>query len=1066
VACPLTTPAVAAVSPPGLRYEIQVRLDSARHRLDGRATIHYRSGADTTLRAIWLHAYPNALSGPHTVYGREAERVGEDYRLRFAPDSDRGWMTIDSVTVDGILAPIALQETLARIDLHRPLAPGDSVALTMRFSVQVPSGHERFDRRGDRYSVAQWYPKVVVYDERGWALDPFHYVSEFYGDYGTYDVSITLPDPFWVGATGLLRSAAGGDNEIPLMESRTPRDSVTVTLRTVGADTLADRWPEGRDGLQAVTDLAPPRRARGEVAHTVTRDHGVAIRVPRGAPVHYFYRWSAKEDVPREEADAEGRPSPWRLLRASCDTVVVDTLRALAAEAAHTDTVLPSLKTLRYHAARVHDFAWVAAPSYVRADTTWAEIAVRALVYREDEPNWHPVLGWTVDALRHYTRIVGPYEWPSFTSAEAFCGGSAMEYPMLVMNEPAMYSRYFHELDDTNAHELGHNWFYGMLGSDERAHPWLDEGFTQHIEADYTDTKYPDGIFARARSFPWLRGYHMRDLNELDYLERAWLRDEQPLTTPADSATGYDTYSVAAYTKPASMLHTLRGVMGDSIFGEFLHDYYRRGLFRHPRPADVVAAANEASGADYSKFFHDWVETTARPSFALGKIRREGNRATVIVQRKEDMSFPIRVQATFADGTVQEKVVDPIERETPVHFESAARLKRAVIDPRHEIVEMDRLDNASGLLPPMRFRPLAGFPGSEAIGVDYGPTIWHGEAEGMRLGAWLEGKYLPSLELPHGIKGFEGGLSFGAADGSVAYRVGAWSRVEELGARSRARVLVARDAGLTRARISLENVVKASGGLHPFRSWAVTLEARDRDDLEPVDPRYWSLGQTLDVGADLGLETIGPRRLERISLGYRHGEPVGNDKVSESGYDWLRFEARQDLDLLPRGELRVSWRAAAGTVFRDPPLEAQFDVAEESRLDALPLFYANDRGPLRETDHFLVPGGGGARGYFGRAILGQSLLAASVEISHSAYPIVLFADVSRAEASAWGEEAGPGLDPLVGRTLGDAGFAYGLGPVSLAFPVWVGSPASDENPWRFRWQFSIALTRVPGIPYR
>ena len=990
-------------------------------------------------------------------------------------------MTIDSVTANGTSVPIALDESLARIDLPRPLAPGDSVSLSMRFSAQVPSASERFTRVGDRYSIAQWYPKIVVYDERGWARDPFHYVSEFYGEYGAFDVSITLPDRFWVGATGQLESVENGDNEIPLMESRVPRDSVTVTLRAVGADSLAGRWPA--DGVEAVTDLSPHPRGRKAAETKLSREDGVAIRVPRGAPVHYFYRWSEGKGDPREEADGEGRASPWRLLVADRDTLVVDTLRALAAEPAPGDTLLPSLKTLRFRADRVHDFAWVACPSYVRADTTWSGIAIRALAYREDEPRWHPVLGWTVDAIRHFTSLVGPYVWPSFTSAEAFCGGSAMEYPMLIMNEPAMYSPYFHELDETNAHETGHNWFYGMLGSDERANPWLDEGFTQYIHSDYTDTKYPRGVFTHAGRFPWMRGYRMRDLNELDYLDLAWARDEEPISTPADSSSSYDTYSVGAYTKPASMLLTLRGVMGDSTFTAFLREYYRRGLLRHPSPADVVRAANEVSGEDYSAFFRDWVETTARPSFALGKIRRERvatpgaegaagperHRATVTVRRVEEMAFPLRVRAEFADGTTQERVANPVARETPVVFESDARLERAEIDPRHEIVEMDRLDNANGRFPPMRFRFLTGFPSAEAIGVDYGPTIWHGDAEGMRLGAWLDGRYLPSPNFPYGIRGFEAGLSVGTEDGSVAYRVGAWRRWGAIGARSRARVLMVRDAGLYRARLSAENIAKRPGGLHPYRSWAVTLEYRDRDDLEPIDARYWSLGRTLNAGVDLGLETIGPRRLERFALGYRHGEPIDGgttDPSADAGYDWVRLEARQNLDLLPTGDLRLTWRAVAGTSLREPPLEAQFDIAEESRLDALPLFYANDRGPLRETDHFLVPGGGGARGYFGRGILGQSLLAANLEIAHAAYPVTLFADAARVEASGWGEADRAGLDPLVGRTIADAGFALGLGPVRLAFPVWVGTPVSDENPWRFRWQFSITLAASPAIQYR
>jgi hypothetical protein len=96
----------------------------------------------------------------------------------------------------------------------------------------------------------------------------------------------------------------------------------------------------------------------------------------------------------------------------------------------------------------------------------------------------------------------------------------------------------------------------------------------------------------------------------------------------------------------------------------------------------------------------------------------------------------------------------------------------------------------------MRVRPVYGFPSAEAIGVDVGPTVWHGNEEGMRLGVWLDGRYLPSRNFPYGILGFEGGLSYGTGNGSVAYRAGAWKRWGLLGARSRVRGLVTRDAGL------------------------------------------------------------------------------------------------------------------------------------------------------------------------------------------------------------------------------------------------------------------------------
>ncbi|HYR69310.1 MAG TPA: M1 family aminopeptidase, partial [Candidatus Dormibacteraeota bacterium] len=565
------------------------------------------------------------------------------------------------------------------------------------------------------------------------------------------------------------------------------------------------------------------------------------------------------------------------------------------------------LKTLRFQAERVHDFAWVACPDYVGSDTTWAGIEVSALVFREDAAKWREIKAQTVDALRHHTKLVGPYVWPRFTATEAYCGGGAMEYPMLVMDEPAMYSALFHSLDDTNAHEVGHEWCYGMLGSDERAHPWMDEGFTQYIEHDYSDTKYPRGLFGYVDRFPWVGRISALDLDEQYYLARAWARDERPIATPADGHPGYPTYGVAAYAKPASMLHTLRGMVGDSLFTEFLHVYYRRNLLRHPRPPDVIRAADDATGQDLAPFFRSWVETLDRPSFALGGIHREragtDYRTSVVVVRKEAMVLPVTVEATFADGTRQERRVLARERGTPAVFESRSPVRSARLDPRHEIIEMDRLDNGSGTLPPMRFHFLAGFPSAEAIGVACGPTIWHGEEEGLRLGGWMDGRYLPSTDFPYGIRGFEGGLSIGTSDGSVAYRAGGWRRVSALGARSRLRTLVARDEGLFRVGLHAENAAMAPARRHPYRSWKLSVEYRDRYKVDPVDSRYWSRGPTWNAGLTLGLETIGPRRKERIEISYRRGAASAlrgkDDAAPDANYDWLRLSAKQDIDPLP-----------------------------------------------------------------------------------------------------------------------------------------------------------------------
>ena len=1065
-------PAIA-ISPPGVSYRIDCRLDPARHRLTGWATLHYRSGADTSLPALYFHSYPNAFRDRHTVYAQEGERYAGDYGLRFSSLKDRGWMTLDSCTVDGEPAKVDVQETLARVDLPRPLASGDSTEVRLRFVVQIPTHFDRLGRSGSRYSMSQWYPKIVVYDSRGWRLDPFHYFSEFYGEFGTYDVSITLPDRYWVGSTGVLEEVRGGDNEIPLFASKTSKDSVTVSLRATTADSLSGRWPARR--LEVTTDLVRPPKAPDPPSLVVPKGGTLSIRVPRGAPVHYSYVWEEREardgderknEASRAEADEAGRGGPLHLLLASRDTTVIDTLRALAPVAAPTDTLPPSEKTLRYHAEHVHDFAWVAAPDYVRSDSTHAGIALRTLAFREDEKDWRVVNETVARAMELYARLAGPYVWPQFTYTEAFCGGGAMEYNMLVMAEPDFKTSLFRWMENTVAHELAHNWFYGMIGTDERAFPWMDEGFAQYSDHRYTDETFPKGMFVYQDRMPWLSGYTMRSRNERDYLDRAWARDERPLSTPANGHTGYTTYGTSAYSKPASMLHTLRGVLGDSVFTEFLREYYRRGVLRHPMPEDVRAAAEAVSGKDLSAFFHSWVETLERPSFALSNegSKRTGDAYTtkLAVKREGDMVFPVAVQARFKDGSVEEQRVVPEDRSTIVEFTSRSPLAGATLDPRHEIIEMDRLDNEAGRFwtTPMRVRPVFGFPSSDAIGVDAGPTFWYGTAEGVRLGGWLDGRYLPSQDFPYGILGFEAGLNVGTNDGSIAYRVGSWQRWGAIGARSRLRWLIADDEGLFRSLVSAENLITGSGRRYPHRSWRVSVEYRDRDDLHPVDPRYWSEGRTVEPRLELGLDTRGPRRAEQYRIVYGHG--FFPDLEWSDRFDRLFASVHQDLDLLPAGDLHLGWRIAAGSGWGNEfPDESQFDVAEDSRLEALRYFYANDLGPIRNTDHYYLPGGGGLRGYADRAILGDRLLAFNLDLEHDAYPVHAFGGVARVRNFVHENFIVP--EPRETRTFSEAGLGISYGPVQLDFPFWLGTPDPGESPWKVRWRFTFLPLKLPRL---
>jgi hypothetical protein len=309
-----------------------------------------------------------------------------------------------------------------------------------------------------------------------------------------------------------------------------------------------------------------------------------------------------------------------------------------------------------------------------------------------------------------------------------------------------------------------------------------------------------------------------------------------------------------------------------------------------------------------------------------------------------------------------------------------------------------------------------------------------------------------------GIRGFEGGLNVGTTNGAVAYRAGFWRRWGALGDRAMVRMLVARDEGLFRTTVSAGNLAMAPSRLHPYRWWSLSLDWRDRSQLPPVNASYWSLDRTLELGGTVGLETRGPRRLERAELTYRRGAmevPGASGGERDAQYSWIEVAAGQTLDLLPNGDLHVSWRVVAGSALGTVPLERQFDIAEADRVSALEDFYANDRGPLRETEHFFVEGGGGLRGYAGRAVLGQTLLSGGLEVSPTFHGAFLFADVGQVNAGGLGEDYEPPLTPLAGSLLADAGFGFRVGPLTLTFPVWVDHPEPDENPWSARWLFSV-----------
>ncbi|PSQ85477.1 MAG: aminopeptidase [Bacteroidetes bacterium QS_3_64_15] len=194
-------------------YEMDLRLNTETHRVDGHQRLTYTNNSPDTLRTVYYHLYFNAFHPESMFAERHRHLPDPDGRtvphiFNLAPD-EQGWYKIESLAQDGELVPYDMTDTVMRVDLADPILPGESTTFVMDYRSQVPLQTRRSGRnsRGDSidYTMTQWYPKMAAYDERGWHAN--YYVNrEYYAPYGDFDVRITLPAEYTIGATGVLQN--------------------------------------------------------------------------------------------------------------------------------------------------------------------------------------------------------------------------------------------------------------------------------------------------------------------------------------------------------------------------------------------------------------------------------------------------------------------------------------------------------------------------------------------------------------------------------------------------------------------------------------------------------------------------------------------------------------------------------------------------------------------------------------------------------------------------------------------------------------------------------------------
>ena len=603
-------------------YDIDARLDTDKKTLDAAEVVTYKNLTGQPLSSIPFHLYLNAFR-PQSTFSSETHFTGgirdsetdNDY-----PSEKLGSIDISKIAADGygdltgsmhFIAPDdgnMQDHTVMEIALPHPLAPGATITFHLVFHDKFPLSIARNGYKRDFIMGGQWYPKPGVFWHGAWNCHQYHSTTEFFSDFGTFDVHLTVPQRYVVGASGVPTS---------------------------------------------------------------------------------------------NKANSDGT------------------------------------KTVGFYGEDIGDFAFAASPHFTVTDGTFSgsmgpvQVHVLALASHPDAgPRYRDIIEKT---LGEFDRRFGPYPYKIITVIDPEPGSEmgGMEYPTLFTGGTSWWEP-THITEITAEHEFGHQYWYGMVATNEFEDAWLDEGINS-----YTEVNVLDSILGRNTSvmdFPFASAGDY-ELQRLSYVATA---DYDPVTHWAFKFRNSASYGGVTYGKTATLLATLESIVGRDTMDAAMRTYFMKYRVTHPTTEDFLRTIEQvavergraavmpttfacagltgcvadvpAVNSNLRPYFDQAVYGTQVLDYAVDNVsvspvqwwlpepkdmQAVSYLSTVYLRRKGDFVLPVTVEIVFADGTRLRDHWDGVDRWKKLTYIRNSKVVSAEIDPDHALLLDSDLFNNS-----------------------------------------------------------------------------------------------------------------------------------------------------------------------------------------------------------------------------------------------------------------------------------------------------------------------------------------------------------------------------------